>query len=369
MVENTFKHDQRMKLISKLFTVIMVVMLQFVSPAVAAVSSLSTAQQEEAQQTNQSVQDANDPNCVKEIDPNGNVAEFRDSYVPVQYNPTPEYMVFVDMGVLIVIMLVGVFFVMKRKASWKLSMLAIIALAYLGIIRGGCICPVGVITNVTMGMVSPRMVGLVTLVVFLSPLIVALFAGRVFCTSGCPLGAMQHIFQKKKKLVKIPQKLNTIIKIFPIALLVGTIYFALKSSYFLACELEPYKAVFFIGKSWFEQLVAFIAGQPMEAKLLWSFGFFAWGYLLVMMVIGYWFPRPFCRFMCPYGVLLGVFSFFSVKQRRIDNSSCIHCGACQKVCPTQAIVIDRKTKISSLSNYDCVQCNKCTDSCKSKAIK
>ncbi len=362
MVENTFKHDERMKSILKLFTVV-IAMLSLSSPAAAAVNSASVAQEDQVQQQ------VTDPNCVKEIDPNGNVAEFRENYIPKQYNPTPEYMVFLDMAVLIVIMITGAFFVMKRKASWKLSVLSIIALAYLGIIRGGCICPVGVITNVTMGMVSPRMVGLVTLVVFLSPLIVALIAGRVFCTSGCPLGAMQHLFKKKKKFLRIPQKLNTIIKIFPIGLLIGTIYFALKSSYFLACELEPYKAAFFIGKSWFDQLLAFIAGQPMEAKLLWSFGLFAWGYLLVMMVIGYWFPRPFCRFMCPYGVLLGVFSLFSVKQRRIDNSSCIHCGACQKACPTQAIVIDRKNKISKLSNYDCVQCNKCNDSCKSNAIK
>lgn len=339
-----------MKSLLQLFTGTIILLLLFYAPSFASVNCSVAGQEYQSQQ-------------------DGSISEFRDNYVPKQYNPTPEYMVFVDMGVLILIMIAGLFFVLKKKASKNLSLLAIITLAYLGIIRGGCICPVGVITNVTIGLVSPKMVGLVTLVVFLAPLVVALIAGRIFCTSGCPLGAIQHLFYKKKKHVIIPQKLNTAIKVVPIALLIGTVYFALKSSYFLACELEPYKAVFFIGKSWVEQLFALIAGRPMEAKLLLSFGVFAWSYLLVMLVLGYWIPRPFCRLMCPYGVLLGLFSIFSFKRRRIENQNCIHCGVCQKVCPTQAIVIDKKKKAASLSNYDCIQCNLCNESCKADAIK
>jgi len=309
-----------------------------------------------------------DPNCIKEIQQGSSIWEFRENYVPKQYFPTPEYMVFADMGILILIMAAGLFFVFKKSAPWKLSLLAIISLVYLGLIRGGCICPVGVITNVTIGMVNPKMVGLVTLIVFISPLVFALIAGRVFCTAGCPLGAIQHLFYKKKKHYKLPLKINTAIKVVPVVLLIATVYFALKSTYFLACELEPYKAVFFTGKTWIVQLMSLFNGQPVEAKFLWAFGTFAWIYLITILAVGYWIPRPFCRLMCPYGVLLGLFSMFSLKQRRIDNENCIHCGACQKICPTQAIVIDRKNKAASLSNYDCIQCNKCNESCKSDAI-
>lgn len=296
------------------------------------------------------------------------IGEFRENYVPKQYSPTPEYMVFADMGVLLLIMAAGLFFVFKRSAPWKLSLLAIISLVYLGLIRGGCICPVGVITNVTIGLLNPKLTGLVTLVVFISPLIVALIAGRVFCTAGCPLGAIQHLFYKKKKHYKLPAKINTAIKFVPVVLLIATIYFAIKSTYFLACELEPYKAVFFTGKTWFEQLMSFFNGQPMEAKFLWAFGTFAWIYLITILSVGFWIPRPFCRLLCPYGVLVGLVSIFSFKPRRIDKEKCIHCGMCQKVCPTQSIVIDRKNKISKLSNYSCVQCNLCNQSCKTDAI-
>jgi len=296
------------------------------------------------------------------------IGEFRENYVPKQYFPTSEYMVFADMSVLILIIAVGLFFVFKRSVPWKLSLLAIISLVYLGLIRGGCICPVGVITNVTIGLLNPKLTGLVTFVVFISPLIVALIAGRVFCTAGCPLGAIQHLFYKKKKHYKLPTKINTAIKFVPVVLLIATIYFAIKSTYFLACELEPYKAVFFTGKTWFEQLLSFFNGQPMEAKFLWAFGTLAWIYLITILAVGYWIPRPFCRLLCPYGVLLGLFSVFAFKTRRIDKQNCIYCGACQKICPVQAIDIDKKNKTTQLSNYSCVQCNLCNQSCKKDAI-
>ncbi len=346
-----------MKFIIQIFTGILLVTMLFSIPVIAQENPMAQGQENNGQ------------NSINQEQGGSSVWEYRENYVPKKFNPTPEYMVYVDMGILILIVFAGLFFVLKREGSWKLRLLTIAALVYLGLIRGGCICPVGVITNVTMGIAHPEMVGLVTLVIFLVPLLAALIAGRVFCTSGCPLGAVQHLFYKKKKHYKLPAKLNTALKIAPIALLVATIYFALKSSCFLACEIEPYKALFFTGKTWFEQVLAIFQGHSMEAKFLWTFGFFTWSYLIVILIIGFWIPRPFCRFMCPYGVLLGIFSIFSIKPRHIDKQSCIHCGQCQKVCPTQAIVIDRKEKVSSLSNYSCVQCNRCSDVCKAKAIK
>ncbi len=313
-------------------------------------------------------QEQNDPNCIREVDENSDIWQFRENYVPKKYFPTPEYMVFVDMGILILIMLAGLFFVIKRKPSRYIKFLAIFTLVYLGLIRGGCICPVGVITNVTIGMITPKLVGMVTLIVFIAPLIIALFAGRVFCSSGCPLGAVQHIFYKKKKHIQLPPLVNNIVRVVPVLILVATIYFAIKSTYFLACQLEPYKALFFTGKVWFEQIVGFISGNTMEPKFLSAFGIFSWSYLAVILVIGYWIPRPFCRLLCPYGVLVGFVSIFSLKPRRIDSEKCTLCTACEKICPTQSIVIDRKNKVTKLSNYNCVQCNLCSDTCKFKAV-
>ena len=298
----------------------------------------------------------------------GDIWAYRENYVPQKYEPLPEFMVFVDMAILIIIISIGLYFVIKRKAPSKLSWLAVVTLVYLGLIRGGCICPVGMISNVTFGLINPTDVGLVEMIIFLVPLIVALIAGRVFCTAGCPLGAVQHLFFKRKKHYKIPSKLNSILKIAPVILILISIYAAVTAQYYLVCKLEPYKVAFFTGKNWIDQIISFLLGNSVEAKFLWTFGIFSWIYLIVMIAVGYWIPRPFCRFMCPYGVLLGLISLVSFKPRRINAEKCTLCGLCQRVCPTQAITIDRKNKISKLSNYSCVQCNLCSKNCKSGAI-
>lgn len=309
-------------------------------------------------------------NAFKETaDPEAaSIWDFKDGYMPIIYRPTPEFMVFVDLAVLIVLMILGVFFVVRRKGSRPMTILAIAALVYLGIIRGGCICPVGAISNITMGLVNPVMVGLATVILFLAPLIIAFIAGRVFCTSGCPLGAIQQLFYKKKNFVQLPDTVNNIIKIVPILVLVATVWFAIEASCFLVCKLEPYKAIFFTGHAWVEQLTALIKGQPIEAKLLVGGTLFTWGYLLVILVVGIWIPRPFCRLLCPYGVVLGVVSIFSFRKRKIDKKNCVYCGMCSKVCPVQAIKVDRKTEKATVSSYSCVQCNRCSSTCRKDAI-
>ena len=298
----------------------------------------------------------------------GEIATFRDKWIPHEYLPLPEWLVYADLGVLLLLMLVGSWLVVTRKPARWLTWLAIITLAYLGILRGGCICPMGLTTNVVMGIILPYMVSLVGLVMFVVPLVVALLWGRVFCTAGCPLGAIQHLFYKKKKSYKLPVKINRYLKIVPVLVLIATVYFSITGTIYLGCELDPYKPVFFTGKAWVEQIIALLIGFPMEHKLLLSFGIVGWTYLLVTLAAGYWIERPFCRLLCPYSALLGLFSLLSWKPRTIDKARCTSCSLCVRECPTQAITISKKQEVQKVSNYDCIQCNRCSDRCREGAI-
>jgi len=72
--------------------------------------------------------------------------------------------------------------------------------------------------------------------------------------------------------------------------------------------------------------------------------------LLSMLVQNFW-----CRYLCPYGALMGLVSFFSPVKIRRDAEACIDCGKCAKVCPA-ALKVDQLIQISSVECSACLQC-------------
>ncbi|MBL7005634.1 MAG: 4Fe-4S binding protein [Spirochaetia bacterium] len=66
--------------------------------------------------------------------------------------------------------------------------------------------------------------------------------------------------------------------------------------------------------------------------------------------------------LCPFGSILSISSGFSKKGIRIDESVCIACGKCQKVCPSQSIIMLETKKRANKAN-ECLVCYKCQDVC------
>jgi polyferredoxin len=62
-----------------------------------------------------------------------------------------------------------------------------------------------------------------------------------------------------------------------------------------------------------------------------------------------------CRYLCPYGALLGLVSVASpLRIRRVD-SACIDCAKCAKVCPS-ALPVDKLVTIKSAECTGCLEC-------------
>ena len=47
----------------------------------------------------------------------------------------------------------------------------------------------------------------------------------------------------------------------------------------------------------------------------------------------------------------------------IDEKSCISCGSCQRICPSQAIVVEKEAKTWQIDRLRCVVCRACIDVC------
>jgi len=81
-------------------------------------------------------------------------------------------------------------------------------------------------------------------------------------------------------------------------------------------------------------------------------------FLLSFVIRGFW-----CRYLCPYGALLGLIGLVSPSRIRRNVSTCIDCAACAKACPS-FIKVD---KISQVNSDECTGCLACVDACPVKS--
>lgn len=75
--------------------------------------------------------------------------------------------------------------------------------------------------------------------------------------------------------------------------------------------------------------------------------------------------RLYCNTICPVGTFLGMLSKFSLFKISLDESTCVSCGMCERLCKTQCI--DSKAKTLDYSR--CVDCFNCGVQCPKNAIK
>lgn len=99
--------------------------------------------------------------------------------------------------------------------------------------------------------------------------------------------------------------------------------------------------------------------RGMLGKLFaWKMSVFLFFLAMMMMT-----RRPFCSWACPLGAYLGIFNRVSVYRLEFDREKCIHCQACQKVCPAGLHVE------TDLDSADCIRCLDCTSACQHRLIR
>ena len=77
--------------------------------------------------------------------------------------------------------------------------------------------------------------------------------------------------------------------------------------------------------------------------------------------------RAFCKYLCPVTVFLKPMSYFSLLRVHCDESKCVHCGKCLRVCPMDVEV--NKESRKRKNGTECILCYECTKSCPTKALR
>ncbi|MHC4396185.1 MAG: 4Fe-4S binding protein [Planctomycetota bacterium] len=228
---------------------------------------------------------------------------------------TPRHNIYeyIDVAVLTTALLLSSHLILKKRSRRSVFILMIFSLLYFGFWRKGCICPIGAIQNLVLSVFdNTYAVSLAVLVFFILPLVFTLFFGRTFCASVCPLGGIQDLVLLRPVLV--PQWLESALRLFAYIYLVAAILFTATGSAFIICRYDPFISFFRLSG----HLDLLILGAC---------------FLLTGMFIG----RPYCRFICPYGVILRQLSRLSKWKVTITPDECIKCRLCENACPFGAI--------------------------------
>ena len=185
------------------------------------------------------------------------------------------------------------------------------------------------------------------LVILLLVLATGLLAKKAFCSWICPVGTLSELLaalslRLVRRKIKLPRPLDLplrSLKYLLLAFFVYAVFFQMGPAAVADFLDSPYNRVADVKMLYFfEQLT------PLGGRVL-----------LGLAVLSVVVPYSWCRYLCPYGALLGVLSLLSPLKITRHASSCIDCGLCTKACPSH-LPVERLSRVRSDECFGCLSC-------------
>jgi len=177
-------------------------------------------------------------------------------------------------------------------------------------------------------------------------IISSIILGPFFCGWMCFVGFYQDICRYvgsifKKAPVEPPDKLQNILKFSRYIILLGAITIG---------------GIFLFPNKVWGSFAGYLKGH-IEINFVFYF-------LILLGILSLFTRRFFCRYLCPIGAKLGLYSL--LRPITINKSTrCISCGICKTICP-MGINLERT---NSLASPICIDCLQCTEACPKNCLK
>lgn len=189
------------------------------------------------------------------------------------------------------------------------------------------------------------------LVLFLTFIGLALLTKNSFCGWICPVGALhdplsaigRRLFGRNFRIWRSLDVVLRGLKYLLLLFFLNTILIGMPASALQSFLASPYWAVADV-----KMLHFFIRPSTISVTVI---------AILALLALGlrnFW-----CRYLCPYGALLGLLSLLSPIKVRRDAAGCTGCQACSRQCPQQ-IAVHRCVTVRS---QECTACLTCISGC------
>jgi polyferredoxin len=192
------------------------------------------------------------------------------------------------------------------------------------------------------------------LIIFLVILSTAILLKRGFCSWVCPFGLLTEYLNRLhrfifRKDIKVPRWLDYPLRGLKYLLLFYFIWAIIIKMNVRDLDhfiYSPYNMVADIKMLHFFTDISALAFWVLVALLV-----------LSILIRNFW-----CRYLCPYGALLGGLSFISVFKIHRNDATCTQCQQCTRTCP-----VDIKVhKTAGVISDECHGCLKCVAVCPEK---
>ena len=185
------------------------------------------------------------------------------------------------------------------------------------------------------------------LIIFLMALVTAVLLKRGFCSWVCPFGLLTEYFNRLHKLI-----FRKNINVTP------WLDYPLRSLKYLLLAFFFWAIVVKMNAAALDYFIYSPYNMVADIKMLHFFSDitpFAFWVLAVLMVLSILIRNFWCRYLCPYGALLGVLSFLSVLKIHRNDETCTNCQKCTRACPVD-IKVHKTSRVISDECHACLQC-------------
>ena len=192
-------------------------------------------------------------------------------------------------------------------------------------------------------------------------ILLGVLLGRVICGFLCPFGWFQELLHKIPTKKLSTKKLKPLTYLKYVVLLVMVVLLPVLVTNQLGMG-DPFFCKYLCPQGVLEGAIPLsLANAGIRAALD---SLFTWKFivLLTVIVLSIVFYRPFCKWLCPLGAFYALLNKVSLFQMQVDQSKCVSCGKCAKVCKMDVDV----TK--SPNHTECIRCGMCIRACPTDAV-